>query len=114
MRNVIGSVVLVSTLLFAGCSSTVEAACEKAKECNPENSGDVEKCVADYNKQIDTYKAQKNAACDKLADALEAVLDCQAGLSCEAQKDASNETVLKCASEFSKAVEENLDACAKK
>lgn len=89
----------------------MEAACEKQKECTPEHYNNVEKCVSDYRNQIDTLKSHKKVECDRLADGLEAALDCATSLSCEEQKDSTNEQTRKCAADYMKVLEANSEAC---
>lgn len=74
-------VVAVFLMMLGACASPVESYCATAAECGQGGNETEQQCAA--NRQAKVDEASAKPECATLVDAYEAMLDCQASLSCE-------------------------------
>lgn len=111
MRNIVIAIA-TSSVLFAGRSSPIDAACSKGNECGVLRDTTVEKCISDANKIVNGYREKKKDGCDKIADAFEDLYGCASGLSCEDFKKGISSTECKEKQEAAEAVQAaNAEDC---
>ena len=68
-----------------GCKSSVEASCDKAKECGTLGDQSYDDCVKEGDAQRKKFEDDKD--CDNILDKLDALSDCASDLSCDDAKE---------------------------
>ena len=87
MLRIVTTTALAAAMLamlaaLSGC--TAQAFCNKKQECDDKREDDDPSvCVAEFNRNINVLRANKEDECQKLADATIALASCEASLDCD-------------------------------
>jgi hypothetical protein len=101
MRNGMIGLCLMLSLTAVGCKSSVEASCDKAKECGTLGSQSYDDCVKEGETSYD--KLKNDSDCDNIRAKADDLADCSNDLTCDQMK--SGDALDKCKTEFEAYVE---------